>query len=244
VTERPPFTYERRPRPEPTLAMVDVVIAAADDAVRSRAERLAASLREAGVADDALRVIEPGDVPSLNQGIQQGARPFVCVLDAAIQPDGTERIGTLLRLMHEHDADLAAPKLIGEDGAIVWANPGFEDGSRPARHGPGARDAGQYDRVTDAPWVGEKLMMTRREVVNAVGGLDEGYEDMRTAFVDFSLRARQRRFKCLYVGTVAFRCAAADPVQDDAALDRLRRKWAEYSHLFRVGSASSVEEVA
>lgn len=232
VTERPPFTYERLPRPEPTLAMVDVVIAAANDAARSRAERLAASLREAGVADDALRVIERGDVPTLNAGMRRGARPFVCVLDAAIQPDGTEGIRTLLRLMHEYNADLAAPKLIGEDGAIVWANPGFEDGNRPASHGPGARDAGQYDLVTDAAWVGEKLVMARREVLNAVGGLDEGYDDARTALVDFSLRARQRQFKCTYVGTVAFTCARSDAATNAAALDRLRLKWAAYPHLF------------
>ena len=231
VTERPPFEYERLPRPEPTLAMVDAVIVAADDAARSRAERLAASLREAGVSDDAIRVIERGDLRSLNKGIREGGRQLVCVLDAAIRPDAAGGIGTLLRLMHEHDADLASPKLIDEDDAIVWANPGFEGGNRPARNRTGERDAGQYDRVTDAAWVGEKLVMVRREVVNAVGGLDEGYDDARTALVDFSLRARQRQFKCVYLGTVAFTCSRADAAQNGGALERLRLKWAEYPQL-------------
>jgi hypothetical protein len=236
VTERPPFTYERLPRPEPTLAMVDFMIAA-DDATRSQAERLAASLREAGVSHDAIHVIERRETSALNRALRQGTRPLVCVLDATIRFDDTDGFGMLLRLMHEHDADIAAPKLIGEDGAIIWANPGFQDGNRPTSHDPDDLDHGQYGRVTNAAWVNEKLVITRREVVNAVGGLDEGYGDIRTAFVDFSLRARQRRFNCVYVGTVAFRCASADAVEDDAALDRLLRKWAEYSHLFRVGSA-------
>jgi GT2 family glycosyltransferase len=150
-----------------------------------------------------------------------------------IRPDGAESIAILLRLMHEHNADLAAPKLVGEDGAIVWANPGFEDGNRPASHGLSAHDVGQYDRVTDAPWVSEKLVMARREVVKAVGGLDLGYDDTRTALVDFSLRARQRQFKCTYLGVVAFTCATPDAVPGATALQRLRLKWAEYPHLFR-----------
>lgn len=180
---------------------------------------------------DAVRVIDHGDPRSLNEGLREGGRPFVCVLDAAIRADGAGRLGTLLRLMHEHDADLAAPKLIGDDGAIVWANPGFANGNRPETKAPGERHAPQYDGVTSAAWVGEKLLLVRREVVNAVGGLDEGYDDVRTAMVDFSLRARQRQFKCAYVGAVAFTCTR-EPAQRAGALDRLHRKWAAYPQLF------------
>lgn len=235
VSERPPFTYERLPHLEPTLAMVDVVIAA-DDATRSQAERLATSLRQAGISDDAVRVVERGDVPPLNKGMQQGARPFVCVLDAAIRPDGAGKIGALLRSMHEHDTDLAAPKLIAEDGSVVWANPRFEDGSRPVSDGLDVRGADQSDRVTDAGWVSEKLMIARREVVKAVGGLDEGYDDGRTALVDFSLRARQRQFRCTYLGSVAFKCTWDDAAPNAASLERLRLKWAAYPDLFAAQS--------
>src|SRR5207247_6808182 len=107
----------------------------------------------------------------------------------------------------------------------------FGDGNRPESNGTGERDAGQCDSVTGAAWVGEKLLMVRREVVNAVGGLDEGYDDARTAMVDFSLRARQRQFKCTYIGAVAFTCTR-EPAQRACALDRLHRKWAAYPQLF------------
>jgi GT2 family glycosyltransferase len=189
-------------------------------------------LREAGVAGDALLITERTDVRTLNAGIQHGARPFVCVLDAAIRPESTGTIAALFRLMHEHDADLAAPKLIAEDGTIVWANPRFEDGNRPVSDGLDARGADESDRVTDAAWVSEKAMIARREVVRAVGGLDEGYDDVPTALVDFSLRARQRKFKCTYLGAIAFTCTTTDAAPNAASLDRLRLKWAAYPDLF------------
>jgi hypothetical protein len=233
VNQRPPFIYQRLPRPEPTAGMVDVLIVAADQGARSRGERLAASFREAGMADDAVRVIDRAGVAALNAGIQQGSRPFLCVLDATVRLDGTGGVDALLRLMHQHEADLAAPKLVGEDGAVVWANPGFRQGNGSAGPGPADSDAGQDDRVADAAWVDGRFVLARREVINAVGGLDEGYRDSRTAFADLSLRARQRQFKCVYLGSVPLTCAAGDPAADDAGWERLRRKWAPYPHLFR-----------
>ena len=231
VTERPPFAYERLPRPEPTAAMVDVVILA-DAATRSQAELLAASLQQAGISRDAMRITELPDVRTLNEGIQRGVLPFVCILDATIRPECAGGIPRLLRLMHEHEADLAAPKLIAEDGAVVWANPRFEDGNRPVSNNHGCAISIPSDHITGAAWVGERMMIARREVVRAVGGLDEGFDDTRTALVDFSLRARQRQFKCMYLGVVAFTCAKTDVTQNTNALDRLLVKWAEYPHLF------------
>jgi hypothetical protein len=232
LTDRPPFIYERTPRPEPTLAMVDFVIVAREEPARLQADRLTRCLQDAGAASDAVLVLDGGDPRSLNDALRKGTRPFACVLDAAIAGEGAGRLHALLRLMHEHDADLAAPKLIDDDGTIVWANPGFGEGNRPEARGAGDRDAGQYDGVTGAAWVSEQLVMVRREVVNAVGGLDEGYGDTRTAMVDFSLRARQRQFKCAYVGAVAFTGTREEAARDSGALDRLRLKWAAYPELF------------
>jgi hypothetical protein len=183
------------------------------------------------MAPDAVRVIDADGVTALNAGIRQGTRPLVCVVDATVRLDGTGSIGTLLRLMHQHEADLAAPKLTDQSGAVVWANPGFRNGNGSA--GPPADGgAGHEDGVADAAWVDGRLVLARREVVNAVGGLDEGYGETRMAFMDFSLRARQRRFKCLYLGTVSLTCAAGTPPANGEGWDRLRRKWAPYPQLF------------
>jgi GT2 family glycosyltransferase len=129
--------------------------------------------------------------------------------------------------MHESNADLAAPKLLAPDGSILWAGPGFGDGSRPTSRGRGEPDDGRYDATTSAAWLSERLMMTRREVVTALGGFDEGFQDRRAAVVDFCLRARQRDFACRYLGDVGFTASgvAVDP-DDAAATGRLHRKWA------------------
>ncbi|HMC56040.1 MAG TPA: glycosyltransferase [Gemmatimonadaceae bacterium] len=237
ASERPPFTYEPLPRAEPTVAMLDVVIAA-DDISRTQGgvERLSAAFRAAGIPAAAIQVASR-NVHAVNQAMQQGARPLVCLVDAAIRPEAVTGLGAILRSMHENGSDLAAPRLVGEDGTAVWANPRFEENKRPvsAASRQNAASGGDQDRTTDAAWVNEKFMITRREVIRAVGGLDEGFDDLRGALVDFSLRARQRRFRCSYVGGVAVASSGADRDPDAlgaAALERLRAKWAEYPDLF------------
>ena len=63
----------------------------------------------------------------------------------------------------------------------------------------------------------EGPVLVRREVVRAVGGLDDGFQDLRAALLDFCLRARQRDFKCDYR-------PAVNGIPE-ADLDRLRAKW-------------------
>ena len=232
TSDMPPFTYEPLPRPVPTLEMVDFVIVAGE----RRADRTARALRRSGIAEGAVHEVDRPSAAGLNQACRQSSRPFLCILDAAIEIDGTGSLETLLRLMHERHADLAAPKLLGEDGSILWASPGFDGGGRATSRGRGERDDGRYDDTTSATWLSEQLMLTRREVVTAVGGFDEGFQDLRSAVVDFCLRARQRGFACDYIGGVSFTCADSGLDTDDAAAaDRLLRKWATSPHLFADG---------
>jgi hypothetical protein len=233
MSEMPPFSYEPLARPAPTVAMVDFVIVAAEGRAAARADRAAQALRRSGIADDAVRVAGRPSAAGLNETCRRGSRPFLCILDAAVEIEGMRGIETLLRLMHESNADLAAPKLLTGDGAILWASPGFDDRSRATSKGRGEPDEGRYDGTTSAAWLSERLMLVRREVVTAVGGFDEGFQDARAAMVDFCLRARQRQFACVYVGGVSFTCADSTFEQDDAAVsERLRRKWAACPHLF------------
>jgi len=75
--------------------------------------------------------------------------------------------------------------------------------------------------------------LVRREVLNAVGGVDEGYELDHIAMADFCLKARHRDFKCTYLGTVQFSCP--DSVAERSLpvdLNRLQQKWIDYPELF------------
>ena len=231
VNEKQPFQYERLPRPDPTIDTVDFVIARGEQTTRMSLDRMRAALKSAGVSEDQLHVITLAGASNLNEAFRQTTRPLVCIIDATVSIDGPGGFETLLRLMGEQNADLAAPKLMSKDGFIALADPGFTEDARPEKTGEGEWDDSQYDRSTLASWLSEKLVLIRREVINAVGGVDEGYEHARAALVDFCLRARQRDFKCWYFGSVGFSIGRSPTLRLEGDLHRLREKWASYPDL-------------
>ncbi len=231
--DKVPYHYERVARTDPTLNRVDFVIISDGDASRISVERIALSLKRADVADDAVRVVTRDGARHLEEGLRETVRPLICFLDASVEIDGTESIEILLGLMTELEADLVGPKLVNEDGFILCADPGFGEDRRPASAGAGEFDEGQYNGVTNARWLCEKVLLLRREVTLAVGGIDPGYEHERTAMVDFCLRARQRDFKCCYIGAVEFTSYGSDVVAyPEADGKRLDAKWVDFPHLF------------
>jgi GT2 family glycosyltransferase len=218
ASEMPPYAYEPLLRPAPALSRTDFVIVAP----AGRPERAIEALRRARVDDGAVQVADGAGAADLNRACRRGTRPFLCVVDAGVDLDQPGALETLVRLMHESDADLAAPKLLAPDGSILWGGPGAGDTGR----GRGEPDDGRYDATTSAAWLSEWLMLTRREVVKALGGFDEGFGDRHTAMADFCLRARRRDFACRYLGGVGFTYSGPRLEPDDpAAAERMRRKW-------------------
>jgi len=63
--------------------------------------------------------------------------------------------------------------------------------------GVGEIDSGQYDRISETSH-GPTAFLCRREVVDKIGGHDEGYF-MSYADMDFAVRAKKSGFKVLYV---------------------------------------------
>jgi hypothetical protein len=234
VSDKPPFRYERRPRPELTLAGVEFVVVPDGPAQENPSAQLAGALARGGVSSDAIHVVEGSGVSALSRCLEQVKRPVICLISASLELSDAQPIELLLREMDQANADLAAPRLVTTDGNIVWADPGFDENWRPSMAGRGARERGQPDGSSaGAPWLDERLAVIRREVVNAVGGIDDGYDDRRIAFVDLCLKARQRQFTCAYIDTVSVVCRAdgAQPPDGDA-MNRLRSKWTEYPKLF------------
>ena len=227
VTEQPPYLYQRLPRPPLTLEMVDFVIVAEDEQSRSHVARLSACLKHAGVGAEAIRSAPKADVHVVHEAVRTGRRPVVCLLDGAIETDGTESLTALLRSMDEQNLDVAGPKLVAGDGSVVWANARFDAAARPIGNANG-------DAAPQGPsWMNHRFTLFRREVANGVGGLDEGFATLPMAMVDFSLRARQRHFACACVAGVTTSCPEGAAPEDDAELSRLREKWGFYTYLLR-----------
>ncbi|HJP03286.1 MAG TPA: glycosyltransferase [Planctomycetota bacterium] len=213
--EHPPFEYERLERPVPSPDAVDFVVMGDGGA--------AAALARAGVKDDALTVVD-GGAEAMAKGCQAMRRPLVCFVDGMLGLDGAADWTALLDALVQEELDLAAPRIMTADGAVTCGAPGFDSERWPVM----ATDPAHAEsRERRAPWLHERLLLVRREVLAAVGGLDDGFEGQRGAAIDLCLRARQRGFRCGYIGDLAFIGPAPHEGPLSAAdRERLHSKWA------------------
>jgi GT2 family glycosyltransferase len=237
TNEVPPYTYERLPLPCPTLEMIDFIIPIVDDVqVSKHAQRLLELLKHLGITEDAIHFVtreEGGIAASFNRGFNQTTRPLVCLLDEHVHIEDPGVFDSILATMHEQQADVIGPKILSREGNINCADPFFNSDQLPVSSGNGGTGRDQFNYVSDAKWLPAQFFLTRREVVNAVGGFDEGFVTCQIQSADFCLKARLRDFKVLYAGTVAVVCNIDS--HEEKSPERLARyhdKWASYAHLF------------
>lgn len=241
----PPYHYERLPRSLPEIGMVDFVISCEGGLggyFRKRRQRKA--LKSLGVADDAIHFVKhqmTGLAAGFNQGFGETNRPLVCFLGSSIRIQGLDFWNALFATMHEHVADVIGPKIVSTDGTLFSAEPFFDEDQLPVTHSGGVSSEHPLDAVSKAQWLPAECMLMRREVMNAVGGFDTGYDSSDIQSADFTLKARVRDFTCLYAGTIAVACdptgqrntaSAGALVNTQADLDVYHEKWQNYAHLF------------
>jgi N-acetylglucosaminyl-diphospho-decaprenol L-rhamnosyltransferase len=151
------------------------------------------------VADLPLRLVRAGEnrgfAAGCNLGAGGGEAPWILLLnpDATIAPDS---VRALLEVGAGHGAAVVGPRLLHADGRLAWSQRRFAR-TRSTwsqalflhRIAPEAawadehvRDARCYDEPRSAEWLSGACMLVRRDVYQALGGIDEGFflycEDM------------------------------------------------------------------
>lgn len=231
ANDMPPFRYERLRRPAPARDLVDFVVAPGEPGRAGTGPAPALrSLGRCGIPEAAVHLVPGGRgrAAARNEGFRRTARPLLCFLDEDVDL-GPEALDGLLAALHQREADLAGPRIVGQGGEVLCGAPTF-DGKPPVPRAASGR--GRDGEVAEAPWLPWSTLLVRREVVGAVGGFDEEHVGDGLADVDFSLRARQRDFGCLHVGTV-------EVVKHGAGIDRappaglavLHARWQSHPHL-------------
>ena len=233
----PPYSYERLVLPRPDKTMIDFVIphGGSTQGVKNKGRHLE-MLKSFGITADAIYFVNQeknSAAASYNQGFQQTTRPLICFLDENVHIEDAGVFDTMLAIMHEQLADIIGPKILSAEGVVCSADPYFNDDQLPVTRSTGEQDESQFNSISDAQWLPAQFLLARREVMNAVGGFDEGYACTRIESADFCLKARQRDFKCLYAGTAAVVCNIPGHTESaSASLEPYHEKWSSYAHLF------------
>ena len=158
-----------------------------------------------------------GFAAGVNRGAREARAPYLLLLnpDTVVEPDLCE---WLPDWMDAHrDVGVAAPRLQNEDGSIQASARRFPDyttaiagrsswltralpGNALSRRNLPGLDAASGS-VMDVDWVSGACMMIRRDVFDAVGGMDEGFflywED-----ADFCRRASRAGWRTVYCPTL------------------------------------------
>jgi GT2 family glycosyltransferase/glycosyltransferase involved in cell wall biosynthesis len=184
----------------PSFPTVDVSIAIAARSGATALERCLRAIVSAGddVAFEA--IVVDGGAAAANRSVTEEARGRYVVLlddDVEVHPgwltalvaraDSRPNIGVVAAKLLRSDGDLA------EAGGIVWQDgdaAGFGDGQR--------RDAPEYDYSRAIDYGSSAALLVRREVWDAVGGLDERYESDRYVAADLGFAARAAGWTVVY----------------------------------------------
>ena len=130
-----------------------------------------------------------GFAHGVNHGWRAGSAPYVLLLNPDARIDGPS-IGVLVRALEENAGlGVAAPRILDADGSLDWSQrryPRLRSTYARAlflhRLFPGAdwtdelvRDEQAYARRGSPDWVSGACLLLRREALEALDGLDEGF---------------------------------------------------------------------
>lgn len=182
----------------PAFSLIIVDNDSTDDTVA-----LARSL-QSPTAFPAVQIIENrtnlGFAGGNNVALRQIESPFAVLLNPDVELAPTWLSELIAPMITDPNIGIAGCKIYEPDGITLQHAGGYI--TRPqalsGHYGLGERDIGQHDEIRDAEYVMGAAMAIRREVIQTVGLLDEGfflyYED-----VDYCERARRAGYRVAYI---------------------------------------------
>jgi GT2 family glycosyltransferase len=201
--------------------------------------------RERLCADERVRV-EILNRPAFNYslannfGAAQLSGEFICLLNDDVQPMDGDWLDGMLSFFTDESVGIVGAKLyypnmtVQHGGVIVGLAGLCEHANRYLPKGePGYAWRGELDQEFSA--VTGACLLVRRDIFNAVGGLNEAYA---TGFndVDFCLRVRELGYAVVFAGsvemihheTVTFgHHYAGDPEREASDIQRMRARWGD-----------------
>ncbi len=135
-----------------------------------------------------------------NVALRQVESPLVVLLNPDVELAQNWLSELIAPMLTDPNIGVAGCKIYEPDGLTLQHAGGYI--TRPqalsGHYGLGERDVGQYDEIRDVEYVMGAAMAIRREVIQAVGLLDEGfflyYED-----VDYCERVRRAGYRVAYI---------------------------------------------
>jgi len=158
---------------------------------------------EAGV--ESVVILNPGNsgaCTARNQGLEVVEQPFVVFCDNDVMVRSANWLGVLHhRLLEQPQNGIVGPKLLFPFAPyhIECAGVGISRSGRVQYRGRGAaRDAPEYGESCEVQCLISACWLMRREITDALGGLDEAFNPAQFEDFDLCYRARAHGWRVLY----------------------------------------------
>lgn len=141
-----------------------------------------------------------GFAGGMNRGIGEARGRFIALLnqDTTVRPDW---LSSLIRELKAQNVGIAGSKIYYPDGSTIQHAGGIIRYPQALADHYGYRqpDHGEWDETRDVDYVTGAAIATRRDVLDVVGGFDEGFFPAYFEDTDLCFRIRSAGFRVLYV---------------------------------------------
>jgi len=209
----------------PVFPVIDVSIVIAARSGATARERCQRAIVSAGDAVAFEAIVVDGGAAAANRGVTEARGRYVVLLDDDVEVRPGWLTALVARADSRPDTGVVAAKLLRSDGnlaeagGIVWRSgdaAGFGDGQH--------RDAPEYGYARAIDHGSSATLLVRRELWDAVGGLDERYESDRYVAADLGFAARSAGWTVVYEPrAVVARVESGATATDADAADRRER---------------------